>query len=249
MRPPLIPTLAAAAAVALTASLGTWQLRRADEKAALQAARDAALADVPVAVDARPVDARALDGRRVVLRGRFDATRTVFLDNRTRRGVAGFHVLAPLRPEGADPDAPHVMVLRGWIARDPVDRARVPALVTPEGAVRVEGLAAAELAQPIVLGGADAGAREGRILQRYDPAEYAAWAGLAVQPIVVRQTSALDDGLARDWAEPGGGVDRHLGYAFQWFAMAAAVVALWAWFAVIAPRRRARALSDSPKES
>jgi len=234
MRPPLIPTVAAAVVVALTVSLGQWQLRRADEKAALQAGRDAALAAAPVSLAGATADPGSLDGRRVVGEGVFDEARTVFLDNRTRNGVAGFHVLAPLRLEG---DGRHVLVLRGWVARDLADRERLPALAAPAGTVRVEGLAMAELPQPIVLA-AEAGEPASRLWQRFDPDRYRRWSGLEPLPVIVRQTSELADGLARDWVQPGSGVDKHLGYAFQWFALAAATVGLWLWFAVL--RRRPR---------
>lgn len=237
----VVPTIAAVAVVALTVSLGNWQMRRADEKTVLQARRDAALAADPVRIGAGPVDAAALAGRRVALEGRFEPRGTIFLDNRTRAGVAGFHVLTPLRiaPAAADDsDARHVLVLRGWIARDVADRTRLPALRTPDGVVRVEGLALSELPQPIVLGGGESEpAADARIWQRLELDAYRRWSRLALQPVLVRQTSALDDGLARDWTEPGSGVDKHHGYAFQWYALALATALLWLWFVVIAPRR------------
>jgi surfeit locus 1 family protein len=239
VRTRLIPTLAAAAVVALTVSLGNWQLRRADEKDALQQGRDAALALAPVALTGTVSDAAALDGRRVAVEGVFDAARTVLLDNRTRNGVAGFHVLAPVRlAQPADAAPRHVLVLRGWIARDLADRTRLPALRTPEGPVRIEGLALAALPQPIVLGDTSGGTDDSRIWQRFGFEAYGRWSGLSVLPVLVRQTSELDDGLARDWVQPGGGVDRHRGYAFQWYALAVATLAAWLWYAVLRRVRR-----------
>jgi surfeit locus 1 family protein len=228
VRLPLIPTAAAVAVVALTVSLGQWQLRRADEKAALQAGRDAALAAAPVSLTAG-VDPAELDGRRVVADGVFDAARTVFLDNRTRNGVAGFHVLSPLRLDG---DGRYVLVLRGWVARDLADRERLPAPGAAGVPVRVEGLATAELPQPIVLA-AEVGEPTSRIWQRFERDRYRRWSGLDPLPVIIRQTSELPDGLHRDWVQPGSGVDKHRGYAFQWFAMAVAMVGLWLWFAVL----------------
>lgn len=234
-RPGAAATLAAAVVVATTASLGSWQLRRAEEKAGLQAQRDAALAAAPIDLAGAAADAASLDGRRVVVHGTFDAARTVFLDNRTHRGAAGFHVLAPLRVEGGDRT---VMVLRGWIARDAADRARLPPLRTPEEPVRVEGVAIAELPQPVLLGDAGGAAEAGgRLLQRYEAGAYARWSGLEPMPVVVRQLSELPDGLVRDWVAPGSGVDKHRGYAFQWFAMSATALALWLWFRVLRPAR------------
>ena len=48
-------------------------------------------------------------------------------------------------------------------------------------------------------------------------------------PVIVRQTAApaYRDGLARDWNQPGVSVDRHYGYAFQWFALALAALVFW----------------------
>jgi hypothetical protein len=36
----------------------------------------------------------------------------------------------------------------------------------------------------------------------------------------------VDDGLVRSWIEPSEGVDKHRGYAFQWFLLAALCVVL-----------------------
>jgi cytochrome oxidase assembly protein ShyY1 len=234
-----VPTIAAAAAIVTTVALGQWQLQRARDKAEQQRERAEALARAPIPIGPSDRDSSALDGRRVRVEGRFVADRTVFLDNRTRQGVAGFHVVTPVRLEhaaanGADA---HVLVLRGWIARDPRERTRAPPLVTPPGRVTIDGLALADLPQPVVLGPVEPEGAAAAIWQRLDLDVFRRWSNLDLLPVVVRQTSALDDGLARDWAEPGSAVDRHRGYAFQWFALAAAVAAAWLWFVVLRPRR------------
>jgi len=58
------------------------------------------------------------------------------------------------------------------------------------------------------------------------PAE-AAGAG-CVAPWIVLQTSAAADGLVRDWPLPAAGIERHRGYAFQWYALAALAAVLTA---------------------
>lgn len=257
MRASVIPTLAAVAVVALTVSLGNWQLRRADEKVQLQLQRDQALARAPLPIGAGLLDAATTDGQRVSIEGRFDEPNTVFLDNRTRKGVAGFHVLTPMRigadlPSG-EPER-SVLVLRGWIARDIAERTRLPPLNTPAGVQRVEGLAMVDLPQPIVLGASDAqgsgtarpagdltagGDGSSRIWQHLSMGDYARWSGLPMQPVLVRQTSELEDGLARDWVQPAASVDRHRGYAVQWYAMAAVTVGLWLWLTLRTRRQPA----------
>ncbi len=236
----LLAALAIGVGIVLTVSLGQWQMRRADEKRALQAAWDAAQAQPPVALDAGLV-AEPWVGRRVTVTGTFDEAHTVFLDNRTHQGVAGFFVLTPLRPAAAagsgnrgDGAARSVLVLRGWIARDPVERTRLPVVPSLIGPVRVEGVVMAELPQPLLLGGAASPVAEvgGRLLQHFDASAYRAWSGLDVVPQVLRQTAPLADGLVRDWVAPGPGVVKHQAYAVQWYSMAAglsgfAVFALW----------------------
>lgn len=224
-----LPTLAAGCVAALALSLGNWQLRRADEKRALGERAAQAATAAAIVVPAAPVDPAGLDGRRVRVRGRFVADRTVFVDNRTHKGVAGVHVATPVRIEGS---GLHVLVLRGWIARDPRDRSRLPEVRTPTDTVEIEGIAEASLQQALELRGAPAPGPADRLWQNLSIERYAAWSGLPLQTVVVRQYDlpATDDGLVRDWPEPRLDVDKHLGYAFQWFALAAATAGLWAWF-------------------
>lgn len=221
--------IAMVAIAVLTGALGVWQIERGREKDGLQAGREAARLAEPVAPGGALPSLSGLDGRRVVLVGRFDEAHTVFLDNRTRSGVAGFHVLTPLR---LDDGGAWVPVLRGWVARDISDRSRVPTLHALGGTVRIEGFAQAVLAQPIVLAAQPDPGRGERILQHYAPEMYRRWSGVPVVEGIVRQTSETPDGLARDWVEPGSGADKHRAYAFQWLLMAflaaaGAVVVAW----------------------
>jgi surfeit locus 1 family protein len=56
---------------------------------------------------------------------------------------------------------------------------------------------------------------------------YAQWSGLALQPVLVQQTSAAADGLAREWSRPDTGVQKHRGYAMQWYLFAILVIVLY----------------------
>ena len=232
------PTLAALVVVAVTFSLGNWQVRRADEKRALQAQRDAAERDAPIDLSAAGNDAAALDGRRVRVRGHFVSEFDVFVDNRTHQGVAGFHVLSPLRVAGSNS---YVLVLRGWIASDPRERSRVPQVPAPDAEVRVEGIAQRELARTLELGRTPEPAPGDHLWLNVDLDRYRRWSGLAVQLPIVReltppQTSQgdFDDGLVRAWPHPGGDVQKHVAYAFQWYSMAALAAGLWIWFVALA---------------
>lgn len=226
--------LATVGAVLLTARLGLWQLDRVDQKQQAQAQLEARAA-LP-ALDKRTLAAdEALWQRRVRLQGVWLKDRTVFLDNRPMQGRVGFFVVTPLRLSGRDAV---VLVQRGWVPRDMRERSRLPDFETPAGEVLVEGRLQPTPSRVYQLG--ESGSE--RIRQNLDPVAFAAELHEPVLPLAVWQSaqSADDPRLLRDWAPPAIDVQRNYGYAFQWFALSALIVALYVWFQVIQPRRRHR---------
>ncbi len=235
--PTMVAFVAALAAIALTVSLGNWQLRRADEKLALQAAWDRA--EQTPALPVAGVDIVGVADRlplRVRLRGRFVFAHEVWLDNRQMDGQAGLMLVTPLRLA----DGAVVLVNRGFARRDPRDRTRLPAVERPEGEVTVDGLAMAHTARVLQLG-ENAPVGSGPVVwQNLDYESFERASGLSVARWVVQQTNGADDGLLRNWPRFSAGVDKHYGYALQWFALAALITALTAFFGLRALRRRSR---------
>jgi cytochrome oxidase assembly protein ShyY1 len=70
------------------------------------------------------------------------------------------------------------------------------------------------------LGAIDA-PRPHAIVQNLDIAGFAAASQLKMAPILLEQLSDTQDGLVRDWPVPSTGVEKHRGYAFQWYGLAA----------------------------
>lgn len=224
-----LPTVAALCVVAVTVSLGNWQLRRADEKEALLRQRAQAERALPVTLPRSPADPAGLDGRRVVVRGTYVPARTVFIDNRARNGIAGFHVVMPLRIEGSERS---VLVMRGWVARDPQERTRLPDIPTPSGVTEVTGVAEAAIPQAFELKAAPAPGPEDRIWQNLDYEVFESWSQMTLQRVLVRQSPdpGFEDGLIRDPAAAGPDGAKNRGYAFQWYALAATTIGLWGYF-------------------
>lgn len=155
--------------------------------------------------------------QRIVVYGEFLPERTLFLDNKVRGQRAGYEVVAPLRlAEGI-----HVLVNRGWVEAPP-RREQLPEVRTPRGRVKVEGVMLPRFAQPLALGEADTG----RVRRSIDLRQFATETGLPVQAFVIEQHGALDDGLLREWPRAEAGVEKHEGYAFQWYSLAALAVVL-----------------------
>ncbi|NVE01060.1 SURF1 family protein [Massilia sp. BJB1822] len=220
----LIPFIAMLLLVALGVSLGQWQDRRAAEKSAREAKLAAGNAAAPLNVGAVPLSASEAEFRRVAVSGEFIAGWPLYLDNRPYKGRAGFYLLMPLRVAGSDM---HVLVARGWLPRDMADRSKLPDYATPSGSVTVQGVARLNPGHVMELG-SQPPLTPRAIVQNADAATVGAASGLRFQPFVLEQTS-LDAGetaqapgpLVRDWPAPALGVEKHRGYAFQWYALAA----------------------------
>ncbi len=229
-------TLAALLGMAVTAALGRWQLGRAAEKEALQAAIEAR-ERLPVldAVSAAAAEAAPeLLHRRVLARGIWVAERTVFLDNRQMHGRPGFFVVTPLRLEG---HAGVLLVQRGWVPRNFEDRTRVPSLATPAGLVEVQGRLALPPSKLYDMG--ELG--DGLIRQNLDLPAFRLETGLPLAGLTLQQTGAAGEGLQRDWPQINSGVDKHYGYAFQWFGLCALMAILYVWFQIVRRLRNRKA--------
>jgi surfeit locus 1 family protein len=226
----LWPALAALIGVALTAALGNWQLNRAAEKRVLKARVEAYAAQPAIHVSAAGIAAGDVEQRPVEARGVFDSRYAVYIDNRLHHGVPGFHVVMPLRLAGSDR---YVLVNRGWIAQRGGLR-EVPSIRTPVGEVSVHGIAVVPSTRVVEL---SAQVTEGRIWQNLMVERYRRAMPISIQPFVILQNSALDDGLVREWDPPDFGIERHYGYAFQWFGLAATIVVFYA----VTQLRRGRA--------
>ena len=197
-------------------ALGNWQARRAEEKRALGAEVDQALKAAPIEISATLVENKNLLLKRVAARGEFVAERTLFLDNKIRRGRVGYEVITPLKLERS---SLHVLVNRGWIEA-PRLRDVLPEVRTPAGETRVEGLALERLPHALQL----KEDLQGRVRQNVDLGAFAAETGLALQPIVIEQRSDSGDGLLREWPRADAGIERHESYALQWYSLAALAV-------------------------
>ena len=218
--PTLWPTLAALFFFVLTGWLGNWQSERAETKRGLQARYDTALEQAPIHVGSTLLDRDSVLYRRMEVRGTFDEAHAILLDNRVVNGVAGYHVLTPLKIEGGQLA---ILVNRGWVAAGRT-RAQVPLPPAPAGRITLEGMAVDSTTRYFELAQTPA---QGRVWQNLDFARYEATYGRMLQPVLLLQTSPAGDGLQRNWPRPDSGVGMHVGYAFQWYSLATTLLVLW----------------------
>ena len=228
---------AAVLGVAVTFSLGLWQLGRAAEKTALQDAR--AQQSSKPALDGRTLgealndeaQGAAMIHRRMVLTGRWLAKHTVYLENRQMNAKPGFFVMTPFQIEGT---GAVILVQRGWVQRSFTDRSALPAIETPQGLVQVQGHLAPWPSRLYDFGGAE----QGPIRQNLDLSAFRQETALALFELTLLQSGAASEGLLREWPVVASGVEKHHGYAFQWFGLSGLIALLYVWFQIVQPRRQ-----------
>jgi surfeit locus 1 family protein len=222
--------LLVAVLVPLFVSLGNWQWNKAAVKASRQALLDARAADAPIRLAATPVDTESLRYRRVTVRGTFEPQRQILIDNRVHHDQAGYHVVTPLRIEGTTgQEALRVLVNRGWVPAGP-SRATLPEITTPDGSVELLATAVVPGTRFFTLGAEPAGAEWQTVWQNLDLARYRTRVDFPLQPIVLELDPASPAGFVREWPRPDERIERHVGYAWQWYGFAAASVGIWLFF-------------------
>jgi len=236
------PFVATVVVVSIGIGLAQWQTRRALEKEQI-ASQVSTLARMPAqriaadkALSTVPVFSK------VLLRGEFVAQWPLYLDNRPMQGNAGLYVLMPFHLEGSQRN---VLIARGWQARNQQDRKTVPTLITPTGVVEIEGVLRDKLDRVMQLGQPDA-LKPGAIVQNLEVTSLAQQSGIALEPLIVEQTSDTSDGLLRHWSVPSAGAEKHRAYAFQWYALSGMACL---FFVVTGIRRGKHKVSNSNDKS
>lgn len=225
-KPGLWPSLATLLIFPLLLSLGFWQLDRAAEKAELQAVYDARYHSQPLQLNtvAALDDAQGLHWRPVEFSGEYESW-TYLLDNQVRDQRPGYTVFTVMQLGGTDKA---LLVDRGWVAGS-VDRSQIPVIKVPNETLDLRGRILPLPATGLMLGEhiiEPVGAARYRV-QRIDIDELQQHSGKPLLPYVVRLAEAEPGTYRIDAVAPGTGRERHQGYAFQWFALSATLLAIY----------------------
>ena len=227
-KPKLAPVISVIVLLPVLLSLGFWQLGRAEEK-------EQRFNDFQLQSSLPPLDLNGtswanmrqenLLWRKAMVRGVFDTQGHYLLDNQVVNGRPGYFVYTSLWLEGHER---WLLVNRGWLDAGNY-RNKIPVFKTPAKAVKLHGKIKGIPVTGIRLGNesiesfADGVVR----VQRIDLEQIGASEGKKLLPFILRLTPVSEHGFLRTWREPGSGKEKHLGYAFQWFALAAGLVVIF----------------------
>jgi cytochrome oxidase assembly protein ShyY1 len=216
----IIAVLVAATCV----NLGLWQLRRLDERRALNAKILDRRSATPLTIQGVPGNAAADPYRPAAAQGTYDIEHEVLVYGRNLDGEAGHHVVTPLLLPGGGA----ILVVRGWV---PFAMRSVPVrgAAPPANEVRVRGFLAPDEGDGSVAPDADG------IVRVLDVRGIASSLPYDVFPLPLRladQTPPQPGSLPIPVPPPELSEGPHLSYAIQWFcfalvALVGAVILLW----------------------
>lgn len=195
-------------------SLGVWQLNRADEKEALEAAYFDQLGS-QVHEPGREVEAFS----RLALKGEY-GPHQYLVDNQVLQGQVGYWVLQLFVAQ----EGKRYIVNRGWVAAPP-SRAEVPEVETPSGVVDIVVLAWPQMGLPPVLD-SDEWPEGNKIrVQRRDLDQMATRSDAL--PIEMRLEAGSPGVFRAAPIDLEFGRERHIGYAVQWFGLGVVLIIGW----------------------
>lgn len=216
--------------VVIFIELGKWQLSRAEEKNVQYEQLEQYAKQPAVTLPDTLVKLKDFQYREVEVIGEYQPEYTIYLDNKTYQGRAGYHVVTPLKISNS---ALHVVINRGWIATGN-DRAVLPHVAEIRGELKVTGIAASPEIKTLSLSDE---VIESQVWGNFNLQRYQEVTGLTMQPLMLLLRNEEKDGLIRDWGKTDSGASKNIGYAVQWFSLAVTAVII---FIVLNVKRRTK---------
>ena len=209
-----IPASLIVATLALLISLGFWQLDRANEKRAIetQIAR-ANSGDVELINSVEFLKEK--EYYHVRLQGAYIDDKQFIYDNQIVDQISGYYVLTPFVLKG---DSEAILINRGFIPwngrRDKLADIDVGAKLTEVKVQISKPVRRMELEESKTTGEFPV------LIQTLDLDEMSNTASLDLASVIGLLSPESDSGFVRQWEPYTGSIERHVGYAIQWFLMA-----------------------------
>lgn len=209
-----IPASLIIATLVLLISLGFWQLDRADEKRAIEDQIASANSGHVELIDSAEF-LKDKEYYHVRLQGSYIGDKQFIYDNQIVDQISGYYVLTPFILKG---DSKSVLINRGFIPwngrRDKLANVDIGEKLTE---VKVQ------ISKPVKRMELKVSETTGDfpiLIQALDLDEMSAIASLDLGSVVGLLSPESENGFVRQWEPYTGSIERHIGYAIQWFLMA-----------------------------
>jgi len=210
----LVPSILILATMAFLASLGFWQLDRADQKRTIEASIQKANTGV-VELIVNQNELLNKEYYEVRLQGSYVSDKQFIYDNQIVDQASGYYVLTPFVLTG---QSNAIMINRGFIPwngrRDQLDDIAV------DSAFREVKIQVSRPIKRIELKTSDISNQFPVLIQAIDFDVIEEISSTSFVDVIGLLDPSSDDGFVRKWEPYTGSIEKHIGYAIQWFLMA-----------------------------
>ena len=210
----LVPSILILATMAFLVSLGFWQLDRADQKRTIEASIQKANTGV-VELIVNQNELLNKEYYEVRLQGSYVSDKQFIYDNQIVDQASGYYVLTPFVLTG---QSNAIMINRGFIPWN--GRRDQLADIAVGSASREIKVQVSKPIKRIELKTSDINNQFPVLIQAIDFDVIEEISSTSFVDVIGLLDPSSDDGFVRKWEPYTGSIEKHIGYAIQWFLMA-----------------------------
>ena len=210
----ILPSILITATFAFLVSLGFWQLERADDKRSIEASiKQANTGSVELIKKEEGLQSK--EYYEVRLQGKYLSDKQFIYDNQIVDQVSGYYVLTPYALEG---QSKAILINRGFIPWNG-RRDKLADIVIGQETREIK----VQISKPIKrmeLKPSEVGIQFPALIQSIDLQDMADRAKVDFSSVIGLLDASASNGFIRKWEPYTGSIEKHIGYAVQWFLMA-----------------------------
>ena len=210
----LFPSILITATFAFLVSLGFWQLERADEKRGIETSiKLANTGSVELIKDEEVLENK--EYYEVRLQGKYLSDKQFIYDNQIVDQVSGYYVLTPFALEG---QSKAILINRGFIPWNG-RRDKLADIVIGQETREIK-VQISKSIKRMELKPSEVGIQFPVLIQSIDLQDMADRAKVDFSSVIGLLDASASNGFIRKWEPYTGSIEKHIGYAVQWFLMA-----------------------------
>ena len=210
----ILPSILITATFAFLVSLGFWQLERADDKRNIEASiKQANTGSVELIKKEEGLQSK--EYYEVRLQGKYLSDKQFIYDNQIVDQVSGYYVLTPYALEG---QSKAILINRGFIPWNG-RRDKLADIVIGQETREIK----VQISKPIKrmeLKPSEVVIQFPALIQSIDLQDMADRAKVDFSSVIGLLDASASNGFIRKWEPYTGSIEKHIGYAVQWFLMA-----------------------------